>query len=475
MATQQQKTPVNKKNISRNGNYFIRNNGTSFPAKNRNMTDKDIHYRPVDPNKPKDKKISYRSKLEKNNKIVLADKDVESGLDLFCYTKCDNSSPLQVKRARGLVFHGNELVLKTFPYTDEYSVNDQESIKLIIKPIFEDPELLKNTRFFKSYEGSLVRVFNFKGKWYVTTHRKLDAFKSKWASTVSFGEIFLEGLKEIFSQQDETREEVFDKFFKRLDPSKSYMFLVLSNEQNRIVCDASTVPTVYHVGTYENFPSKVFSLDEDVGIPKPEEFKFTTLDEMIKEIEDMSPSKNQGIIIFSTTFQQIKILNSEYFYLFNLRGNEPSIKFRYLQIRTDFDRCKDFCSLYSTHDSDFKNYESILEKISKDIYNAYVKRYIKKEKVVVPTEEFQVMRKCQAWYFEDPRKNKVTDKIILEALDYENPICLNKMIKRLLLEEKKTKKDMEDKETEKLQDRTEFPELISVELENISIDKKNQN
>ena len=45
----------------------------------------------------------------------------------------------------------------------------------------------ENFSFFNSYEGTLIRMFNFDDKWYVTTHRKLDAFRSKWAGKTSYG------------------------------------------------------------------------------------------------------------------------------------------------------------------------------------------------------------------------------------------------------------------------------------------------
>ncbi len=34
----------------------------------------------------------------------------------------------------------------------------------------------------KTIEGTLIRIFYFNDKWIITTHRKLDAFKSKWGS-----------------------------------------------------------------------------------------------------------------------------------------------------------------------------------------------------------------------------------------------------------------------------------------------------
>ena len=45
-----------------------------------------------------------------------------------------------------------------------------------------------------AHEGSLLRAFCVNDTWYITTHRKLDAFRSKWASRQSFGAQFVESL-----------------------------------------------------------------------------------------------------------------------------------------------------------------------------------------------------------------------------------------------------------------------------------------
>lgn len=411
------------------------------------------------------KKIPYRTKLEKNKQIIISDSDKERELDLFCYIKCDNSSPLQVKRSRGLVFHKNDLVLKTFPYTDEYSLDDREAMQRFIEPFFSE-ENLKETRFFRAYEGSLIRVFNFDDTWFISTHRKLDAFKSKWSSNTSFGEMFLNGIKKQMIIEEDDERDVKDIFFSRLAKNKSYMFLVLPIEDNRVVCQVRSdeYPTVYHVGTYENFPSKVFSLDEKIpDFPHPEEYKFKDFQEFEDEVGRTDVKTHQGVIIFGPKNQLIKVLHPEYFYLFRLRGNEQSIKFRYLQIRNDGDKWKDYGNLYPAFIPDFTDYERCLSQISEDIFSAYSRRYIKKENVVVPQEEFQVMRKCNQWYREDPKNNRVNAKIILEAMNYEDPTALNKMIRRLKLEEKERKsteaENDETKDSSGVLDDSEFPAL----------------
>ena len=58
--------------------------------------------------------------VAQESKIRLVDSDEETGLDLFCYNRCFNDEDNFVKQCRGLVYHGDTLVLKAFSYTDEY-------------------------------------------------------------------------------------------------------------------------------------------------------------------------------------------------------------------------------------------------------------------------------------------------------------------------------------------------------------------
>ena len=76
----------------------------------------------------------------------------------------------------------------------------------------------ENTKFYNSYEGCLIRVFNHDDKWYISTHKKLDANHSRWASRKSYGELFHESVD-------------WDEVLKKLDPSRGYLFLL----ENKVI------------------------------------------------------------------------------------------------------------------------------------------------------------------------------------------------------------------------------------------------
>lgn len=374
--------------------------------------------------------IITRESVEKCDKIDLYDKDTENELDLFCYINCNNNENTIVKNCRGLVFHNDELILKGFPYTYEYTTDNYNN----------ENEFL-NYRCFKSYEGTLLRVF-FYNKWYITTHRKLNAFKSKWCGNKSYGELFENALKyeyfnnKIFQEKvginDSWEDNILPKFLNILDKEKQYMFLILNDKLNRIVCDASE--RVLHVGTF--LKDKTLSLDIDCYIPHTEELKFDTLNNMLEYVEKIDITKNQGLILFSSDNYQYKIYNKRYFELLNVRSNVPSIKFRYLQLFNDHEKRSLLEKLYPDNIESFKEYDKILREMAKILYDEYIKRYIHKKYEIVSKEMHKILKDCHKDYiFSKQRMNLIK---VEQVLSKQNAIILNHLIKNYKLEQKKS-------------------------------------
>jgi hypothetical protein len=366
--------------------------------------------------------------------------DSDPALDLFCYISCDENDPDYVKACRGVVFHGDKLLLKAFSYTPDYTVDQ-------VKQLTEKYPSTSSYTFTDSYEGAIVRIFALQTgetfKWYISTHRRLDAFKSRWSSSTSFGEFFLHSLEYEFSKPDSPfrkrilespleeaspEKSVLDKFLSTLNIDHQYMFLLCNNNENRIVCNASDYPKVFHVGTYSAADNAEVSVDVD--LPKPKQHSFDTLNDAFEYIENTINFKQlQGLLLF-TEDGPIKLMNRDYKYLYDLRGNEFSIKFRYLQLRMDAQKKADFMELYPDYCEAFEEYEDAIYTVVVSILNAYVDRYIRKKHVTVPPEEFAVMRDCHKWYSENRDKNHITFNKVMEVMNTQNPTKINKMIRR---------------------------------------------
>lgn len=359
------------------------------------------------------------------NRVRLTDTDKDSGLELFCYVKCGPEDKGLIRECRGVVFHDKEVVMRAFPYTVEYSHTD--------KDIYNIQSVFNNCTFYDAHEGALIRMFNFSGKWFISTHRKLNAFRSKWASNISFGTAFKLALEVELVNNSSLREAIPDgdeglleRFQKTLDPAKQYMFLVRHNSDNRIVCDAPEQPTLYHVGS---FVDGELVMNEDINITHPKKHTFNNMDELINYVEKTDIRERQGVIVFAPNNNQYKILHSDYQDLFRARGNEPSIKFRYLQVRMTPHVVDMLYHLYPKMTDMFEEYESALYDIATSIYRSYVLRFIKKKWVTVPQEEFNVMRECHKWHNEDRKSNRVSIDKVIDILNLQTATNLNKMIR----------------------------------------------
>jgi hypothetical protein len=376
--------------------------------------------------------VFNRKTVETLQQVKIVDTDEATGLELFCYISCSSSDPNIVKECRGVVFNEDKIVMKAFPYTEEYDFENRNDLYNTIGNDFQSCSI------FDSHEGALVRLFNYNGKWFNCTHRKLNSFKSRWSSRESFGTSFKRALEEevksnaklsnIIQTQGDT---LLDRFYSILDPEKQYMFLIRNNFDNRIVCDPPETPTLYHVGTFINGE---LSLDDDCYVTRPTKLNFLNLEEVFDYVDNINYKHTQGVIIFSKDNKQYKILNDTYMEFFKVRGNEASVKFRYLQVRMDPKRSTMLKELYPDKVEIFNKYENILYDIVKSIYTAYVNRFIKKMFVIQPKEEFNIMKECHTWHEQNRKENKVNIEKVFEVLNKQNPTYLNKMIRRVIIE-----------------------------------------
>jgi hypothetical protein len=369
-------------------------------------------------------------------RVVKTDEDDATGLEVYNYEKCTNADTPLLKSCRGLVFHGDKLIVKGSPYTDEFFVSEADKIKTAL-----EGTNLSDWKIFESHEGTLIRVFFFGGKWFISTHRKLNAFKSRWSCRDSFGVLFVRALEHELTRGNQKfkhflldqGKDLLEKFTNSLQHNKQYFFLLLNNNENRIVCDVpgNVKPWIYHIqtnladGTVDN---------TDIGLATPLNMEFSDLDCLIEYVQPLDHRTTQGVIMFHPDGRQLKIYSSEYGRLYTVRGNVPSLKFRYLQVRTDPELEKTLREMYPSSVSEFDRYEQIIKKIAQRIHTAYVKRYTRGEYAFVPKPEFPIMVRLHNWHLENKQENKVYLNEVLYELDQCEAEHLNHMIKGWLKE-----------------------------------------
>ena len=211
--------------------------------------------------------------------VSLTDQDTEGLLQNFCYDNCNNHDTDNIKVSRGLIYKDNQPFIKSFGYTPEFTIDtiDNDTKEYIVSNFV-------NLRFFYSLEGTLLRLYwnDINKRWYISTHKKLDARNSRWGSKYTFGQII---------------DSILPKeFYDSLNKDFCYMLILTPNEDNRIVCN-TYLNQLFHVGTFD----KEFNLsyDVDISIQKPVEIGFQSFADMCEHVDSTSFPyySHQGIVI----------------------------------------------------------------------------------------------------------------------------------------------------------------------------------
>lgn len=340
-----------------------------------------------------------------NLKEFISKTDDDGHLQVYSYNYCDNNSCNDLKKCRGLIFNGDNLLFNSLGFTPEYNDSDQETLS---------KEPLEKYTFFPSEEGTLLRVFYNNHKWYISTHRKLDAFNSRWGSQKSFGEIFTDSLKTL-------GYESLDQLTTLLDKNSMYLFFIRNTLQNKIVSNPPNKNLVYFVG-HINYSGISLSNKEYLDFPTQQPLLFENWEQVFEYVRNVNPREEQGVLAFykdQQEFSQFKIVNSSYKLMSQVRGNEPNLSLRYLQVRSHPIYSKMIYELYPEHVNFFIQIENIIIKIAKNIHNAYVSRFVNKNYTVVSQEEYVIIKECHGWHILDRKNNKVTLSQVINYLNKE--------------------------------------------------------
>lgn len=317
-----------------------------------------------------------------NNMTDLLHANKYENLNVFHYKTCNYNSPKTLKEARGVIANDERIIMRNFPFTPEYYAPFSEDVKSYLK------NSVYTHIFFKSHEGTIIRMFYFEGEWRVWTNKR-PANISFWGSDESFGSIF--------STSIETQTNMsFSGFCDSLDINKQYMFLLTTNSKNRIVCNGQEVSKVFHVGTYVN---DIFSIEEIViGVSYPEKLDFESIDALEKYVFYTNSYESQGVMaICPSSYDFFKITNMSYRNLAAVRGNTSSLFYRYLQVSgTHYELLFKF--LYPTKIQEFYENKLYIEYRCKQLHMIYIDRFVKKMFVVVPKTDHRLLMECHSLY-----------------------------------------------------------------------------
>jgi hypothetical protein len=342
--------------------------------------------------------------------------DMWNDLQLIHYTRCSDDSPDFIKQVRGIVVDTkrNCIVCRSTPFTTEIVTNDTVKIEKYI------PEVMSDVYIHEAAEGTVVRVFHDGSKWLWTTHHNLDAYDSKWGNT-TFGNMFKECI-------DRVGHKMFNQDI-------CYAFL-MSHPENTIVCHDQPMHTLYLIAAYNRnsdglTPIPFSELPELPGIRVVgTHHSRISRDEVISMTTRANIADTSGYILRIGDVH-IKLSNPHYMMFRNIRGDNPNINIRYLELTRskNFTRAQMFMDMNARYCNRFSRIEDEIRQLCSVVYNFYVGKYITKRCTNVPSTEYIAVRYIHQWHVQGRRTNVVTKEKVARLIGQMPPADIWKLIR----------------------------------------------
>lgn len=245
----------------------------------------------------------------------------------------------------------------------------------------------------EAYDGTLIKLF-WDEKWHVSTKKCIDAYNAYWSSSKSFGTMF-----------DECAVEM-GLDFEKLDKDVCYMF-VLQHPENRIVYPYKRKSLVF-IGARSMKTLQEVSVN--IGVPIPVDNMFRSFEQLVEFI-NKSSFLLQGYILKDKNNKRMIIENKDFISVKQLKGNKPSIKFQYLNLRLK-NQHNIFKKFYPEYQQYFTEVEQNFTKLVNKIYQTYVRVFIHKDKNWIVQDEYWTFLNKMHWIHKTQGRRIVFDDAI---------------------------------------------------------------
>jgi len=159
-------------------------------------------------------------------------------------------------------------------------------------------------RVEEKIDGSLIKVWNYRGRWSVSTNGTI------FARNASIDSICDDSRRERFSNY----AELFDAAAGRagldlesLNPQYTYMF-ELCSPYNRVVVPHGEIK-IYHVGTRDIATMR--ELETDIGIPKPKTYQCNNINDLIAMASKLKYNE-EGYVVKDADYRRVKVKSPAY-------------------------------------------------------------------------------------------------------------------------------------------------------------------
>ena len=180
------------------------------------------------------------------------------------------------------------------------------------------------------------------------------------------------------------------------------------------------------------------NLIKNTNVMTPSSYEFTSYDDIEAIILCMNDTyKDTGIMIHHIDGARCKIRNPAYEFVKMLRGNQPKLKYRYIELRQK-GHVSAYLKYFPEVINDFTQFKSEIHSFTEKLYKNYIECYIKKEKPLLNIEDKQYricMYNLHVIYKDElkPKGKKITKQDVINYVNKLHPSilmdCLNYKLK----------------------------------------------
>ena len=220
-------------------------------------------------------------------------------------------------------------------------------------------------------EGTMVNVFWDGNDWKKTTKSKINAECFFFDTNGGFSHLFEEALQSA------------NLDLNALNKSYCYSF-VMQHPGNRLVT-AFTEIKLYLISAYYIENSSVDTTVTTIDTIQTDTMWESTRVQFpsVLDWDLKKPIENMPYTMMGVSFKEpisgdrCKLRNPAFEYVRHLRGNQPKLSYRYLELRK-MEKVVEFLQFYPEHSTKFRYYQTNLHQYTNNLYNMYVNIFIKK-------------------------------------------------------------------------------------------------
>jgi len=224
---------------------------------------------------------------------------------------------------------------------------------------------IETVRVDEFVDGTMVNVF-YRDTWQLCTRSNIGATNTFLEGAPPFKELFMDAAN------------VMGLNLNTLDKTLCYSF-VLQHPKNRIVTPVKN-PALVLIKCYSISGQEVTEREWDFPKPNPRVLQPASYED-VKEMAKMVPYALKGYMFHAPDGTRAKMMGEEYLQVSALRGSEPSVKHRVLQLRDD-DRLRSFLYYFAEYRDLAVLMRTSVRIFVNDLYSEYLTCYKEKAKTM---------------------------------------------------------------------------------------------